>query len=805
MKNNQPIVSHESYYLNGSPEELALNFPPTEIDRRESDTYVEADPATLSTFLYPTNVTRRDYQFEISQECFHQNTLVCLPTGAGKTLIAAVAMMNFHRWFPKGIIIFMATTRNLVTQQIDACTSFTNIPQSKVTTIIGTSTSKGRSSVWDEYTVFFCTPQIVQNDIEKKRLDPSNIILLIFDEAHHAHGNYAYSRVVRLVAARTSQFRVIGLSATPGNNMNSIQTVIFNLMISKVIYKDDNDPDIAKYQHKTDIEIVTVPLGGDETLLMNFLGQCMTKIAEQLQAKGLLRTSNPQNLTHGLVWVSMNNFQKQPGEYSKDKFFLLDLFGILNSLSFIYEKLLKYGAEHLNEGLKDFMKKRKDTESKRKLVTSPAFQSLLRYSEQAKNISHPKLAKLSIILSDFYENNPSSRSIIFTQFRAVAYAIVKHLENVPLVKPSIFIGKSTTKKNEGLTDATQLEVVSLFRKGSINCIVATSVGEEGLDIGEVDLIICFDTSASPLKTVQRMGRTGRKRAGRVVFLMTEGYEEKNLDKVKNTKSYIKSKLTTDLSKFVLYHPKISNVPIPNNLSVINLKCLQNEKRIHVIDNNNDTKSPFLQKNELYALECCFGRNLKYHKFRVSTYDSNVAVITHSAESNILSSIYKQCKIGQNDEEDEDIESLIRKLSQNVESNDNNVENPFMIDSDDESDNDRKNTPCMSLAEHLASQRMEENDFLSDDDDDLYIEEIEHLESSKQIKQTDENAFLSDDDSDDKFLDESDDITIDDEIEVERSLCNRNRNSEVPIETVMMTPQQSSFLDDSDMDVDLDDI
>lgn len=70
-----------------------------------------------------------------------------------------------------------------------------------------------------------------------------------------------------------------------------------------------------------------------------------------------------------------------------------------------------------------------------------------------------------------------------------------------------------------------------FRKGGYNVLVSTSVGEEGLDIGDVDLIICFDASNSPIRLVQRMGRTGRKRAGRIIILVTEGKEEQvNIDR-----------------------------------------------------------------------------------------------------------------------------------------------------------------------------------------------------------------------------------------------------------------------------------
>ena len=69
------------------------------------------------------------------------------------------------------------------------------------------------------------------------------------------------------------------------------------------------------------------------------------------------------------------------------------------------------------------------------------------------------------------------------------------------------------------------QVMRLFREGGYNTLISTCVGEEGLDIGDVDLIICYDAHKSPIRLVQRMGRTGRKRKGRIVMLVTEGKEE----------------------------------------------------------------------------------------------------------------------------------------------------------------------------------------------------------------------------------------------------------------------------------------
>lgn len=73
------------------------------------------------TFIYPTNYPTRDYQFNIIKKCLYRNTLVSLPTGLGKTFIAAVVMYNFYRWYPSKRIVFLAPTKPLVSQQMEAC------------------------------------------------------------------------------------------------------------------------------------------------------------------------------------------------------------------------------------------------------------------------------------------------------------------------------------------------------------------------------------------------------------------------------------------------------------------------------------------------------------------------------------------------------------------------------------------------------------------------------------------------------------------------------------------------------------
>jgi ERCC4-related helicase len=109
-------------------------------------------------------------------------------------------------------------------------------------------------------------------------------------------------------------------------------------------------------------------------------------------------------------------------------------------------------------------------------------------------------------------------------------------------------------------------------KGEFNCLVATCIAEEGLDIGDVDLIVSYDMLSSPVRMVQRMGRTGRKRAGRVVMLVTEGVEESKL-KASNQKTKRVAKLLQQPGKFELYSD-LSPRMVPSELEPVMVSTLQ---------------------------------------------------------------------------------------------------------------------------------------------------------------------------------------------------------------------------------------
>jgi hypothetical protein len=221
-----PSTSSSSSYSSPNTSTYRQESYPLHRHENDNDGHPQFDEETGQVWKYPNNYSVRDYQLNISGEALFSNTLVALPTGLGKTLIASVVMYNYYRWFPTGIIVFMAPTRPLVTQQMKACHSVVGIPEYDCAHLEGSVTAKVREQAWKEKRVVYCTPQTLMNDLTSGRVDAKKIVCVVVDEAHRATRNYAYTTVVEEISKHSSRFRILALSATPGSDKRQIQEVI---------------------------------------------------------------------------------------------------------------------------------------------------------------------------------------------------------------------------------------------------------------------------------------------------------------------------------------------------------------------------------------------------------------------------------------------------------------------------------------------------------------------------------------------------------------------------------------------------
>ncbi|KAI1433631.1 type III restriction enzyme [Xylaria sp. CBS 124048] len=546
----------------------------------EPPTHHELDPDALKTWVYPTNLgPTRDYQFSIVKNGLFNNTLVALPTGLGKTFIAATIMLNYFRWMKTAKLIFVAPTKPLVSQQVDACFHIAGIPRSQTTLLTGEVAPALRAEEWSTKRVFFMTPQTLENDLSSGYADPKSIGLLVIDEAHRATGNYSYVKVVSFLRRFTNSFRILALTATPGSKVEAVQEVIDGLGISHVEIRTENSLDIQPYVHRRDEEIVPIDPSDEIVFIKELFSKALKPLVDKLTSQNVYYGRDPMALTtYGLV-KARQDWLGGPGRNANQgvKFMMMAVFSILSSLAHTIKLLSFHGIKPFYDALVQFRdeiedKGQKGSKLKQQIVKDASFQEMMskidRWVRNDGFVGHPKLTHLSdTVLNHFMDageghgDNVSSntRIIVFSEYRDSAEEIVRVLNcHKPLIRAAVFVGQADSKRSEGMKQTEQIQRIKKFKEGEFNVLVATSIGEEGLDIGQVDLIICYDASASPIRMLQRMGRTGRKRAGRVVLLLMRGKEEDNYAKSKD--GYEKMQLMIcDGSRFVFRHDLSSRI------------------------------------------------------------------------------------------------------------------------------------------------------------------------------------------------------------------------------------------------------
>lgn len=522
--------------------------------RDEPPTHHKLVENELDTWVYPTNIgTVRDYQFNISQRGLFYNLLVALPTGLGKTFIAATVMLNWFRWTKDAQIVFTAPTKPLVSQQVAACLGIAGIPRSHTTLLTGNVPPGTRAEEWQKKRVFFMTPQTLINDLKTGIADPKRIVLLVVDEAHRATGGYAYVEVVKFLRRFNQSFRVLALTATPGSTVEAVQAVIDGLDIARVEIRTEQSLDIREYVHARNVDVQTFTNSEEMSLCMDLMSQALQPSVDQLRNMNAYWGRDPMMLTaFGLTKARQQWMASDAGRNAnfglKGK--VNALFTVLASLAHSIDLLKYHGIVPFYNHLVTFKSNtdgQKGGKTQRAIVQDDNFKKLMDHLQpwcrDTEFIGHPKLGYLrELVLNYFMDNGEgtngtgisNTRVMIFAHFRDSAEEITRVLKRQePIIRPHVFVGQASAKGSEGMDQKTQLSVIEKFKNGTYNTIVATSIGEEGLDIGEVDLIVCYDSSASPIRMLQRMGRTGRKRAGNIKLLLMQGKEEESYIKAKD--------------------------------------------------------------------------------------------------------------------------------------------------------------------------------------------------------------------------------------------------------------------------------
>ena len=551
--------------------------------------------------IKPNSITKRLYQETIIGSAVKWNTLTVLPTGVGKTVIAILAAAYQLRKYPSSKCVILAPTKPLVLQHHQTFQDFMQVPSEKMKIITGEVNPTKREELWNQSQIAFMTPQVLQNDLLTSRYGMENVSLLVVDEAHRAVGEYAYVFIASQYLKTAKPTLLLALTASPSSDVDKIREIVNNLGIENIELRTRDSPDVAPYLPPVDFEWQEIQLPEKFHQVGQTLRRAIKTRLTPIKEADFINTSDPRRVSVRQILQIQREIQHQIATDTSPPSHLFQLVSYCAGLLRLFhciELLETQGVSALSRYLQGIQKEARRSRAS-KAIRRLAQDSNLQEAEQlvdeliSAGIEHPKLATIVEIVRQQLASVPSSRIMIFTRFRDMAKLLEKTLATSTSSKPIRFVGQASKGDDRGLTQKEQGEILQRFRNGTYNVLVATSVGEEGLDIQECDLVVFYEAVPSAIRLIQRRGRTGRTHPGRVIVLVAlgtrdQGYYWAAIHRETKMKELLKemNKMSRDIEKErkqsslkEFMEPKTSEKPA------------KTEDQVKIIVDNRELRSP----------------------------------------------------------------------------------------------------------------------------------------------------------------------------------------------------------------------
>ncbi|KAI8660242.1 Dicer-like protein 1 [Fusarium keratoplasticum] len=492
--------------------------------------------------------TPREYQIELFERAKQKNTIVVLPTGTGKTLIAALLLRHYLEQEvedraigkPKKVAFFLVEKVALCYQQYAVLNC--NLGEHPITKFWGNM--KGmvkKKQYWDqqfsENMVVVCTAQILVDCLLDGFIKMSQINLLIFDEAHHAKKDHAYARIMRnhYIRYQGERPRILGMTASPVDSQTK-------------------DVKAAALELETFLcsEIATV----SNEVLMEAMCQ-QKQVEERVNYESLEFPEDAKTQLWDLIWAQVlrNSQFKVSLEFTKEAASTLgswcaDRYWILLLTDNETKRLV---ARTDRDFSRDFATNQADhaTEAVRRVRDIVKKRELPPIEPSSPELS-PKMKKLHEILLHAFTRDGTKRCIVFVEKRHTAWLLSDLYQQqgmrIPGMVAYYMIGsQSASSTHSNMSHRDQVVTLQKFKRGSINCLFATTVAEEGIDVPDCDLVIRFDLYNSVIQYLQSKGRA-RQSNSRYITMLEEG----NMGQLRSLKQAERD--STALQKFCLSLP-----------------------------------------------------------------------------------------------------------------------------------------------------------------------------------------------------------------------------------------------------------
>ena len=462
-------------------------------------------------------IERRLYQLQLAEAAKQGHTLVCLPTGLGKTTVSLLVTAESLQEVG-GTALLLAPTKPLVSQHAEFYREALQIPDDEIVIFTGETRPEDRAELFNSAQIVIATPQVVENDLVGNRISLADVTHLTFDECHRGTGDYAYVYIAERYHADADQPLVTAMSASPGGTKEDIETICENLGLDGVEVMTEDDADVDEFTHDTDVEWKRIDLPQELLDIRDGLNEVISDRLEQLRELGVTKATSPD--------ISQKQLNKISAELRK----LMD-----NDQSEGYQGMSTHAeimklrravtlveTQSVESVRRYFERQRNAAESSgaskasQRLVAEPKVREAMRKIESFDD-RHPKFSQTRILLAETLGINDGERVIVFTESRDTAEALTEFLSESFATER--FVGQGDKEGSDGMTQTEQQETLDRFRNNEFDVLVSTSVAEEGLDVPEVDLVLFYEPVPTAIRSIQRKGRTGRQTTGRVVVLL----------------------------------------------------------------------------------------------------------------------------------------------------------------------------------------------------------------------------------------------------------------------------------------------
>ena len=510
------------------------------------------------------------------------NTMIVAPTALGKTIVATLVAADRLEKVKNSKILVLAPSKPLAIQHESTFKEFLTVPCSSITGAVKTDERVKR---WEESQIICATPQTVESDLLKGRYSLKDVSLVVFDECHHGVGSYSYVYLASRYVKESKFNLILGLTASPGSDKEKIKEVCDNLYIQSIVVKTEEDNDVRPYFNPVAIDWVRVKMSSELEKIKTHVDKALKIRFKGLKNMGVIRTVSVNKLDILKARGRVQSAIARSVNPKKECFQAISILSAVINIQHSQELIETQGVVTFNKYVARLRKKK--TKAAKSLIQDPNFGKAIYLAREAEKhgLEHPKLKKVTDIIkkelgqngqtklqSDRYvkdADQKSSKIMVFTQYRDSLEMIHQKLEKEG-IKSAKFFGQASRDGEKGLTQKEQKEIIKAFKIGEYDVLLSTSVAEEGIDIPAVDLVILYEPVPSEVRMIQRRGRTGRKRSGRVKVLITNGTRDECY--------YWASVNKERRMKHQLIDPDVLE-----ELNSNAIERMENEKRVKVLD------------------------------------------------------------------------------------------------------------------------------------------------------------------------------------------------------------------------------